>query len=74
MATPTLLLPADRQLPARDLLLWRTRLAEVKTAVLPPNTRRPNPLVTEELVVACVFSPGQIVALEAPPGLKSWAD
>ncbi len=72
MAAPTLFLPTDRQLPARDLLLWRTRLKEVENAVLPPNTRRPNPLVTEDLVVACVFSPGQIVALERNTGKLRW--
>jgi outer membrane protein assembly factor BamB len=56
-----------------DLLLWRYDVPDAKHATLPPSTSRPNPLVVGDLVVASVFSPGQIVAIERATGAPRWS-
>jgi len=55
-----------------DLCLWRTRLPKAKHAVLPPSNNRPNPLVTESMVYASVFSSGAVCALERKTGKLVW--
>ena len=54
------------------LALWRTKLPNVKHGLLPPSNERPNPLVTESMVVASIFSPGAICALERTTGKLIW--
>jgi outer membrane protein assembly factor BamB len=54
------------------LALWRTKLPNVKNALLPPSNERPNPLVTESMVVTSIFSPGAVCALERRNGKLLW--
>lgn len=56
----------------RDLTVWRTRLPDVKFAVLPPSNTRPNPLATQDRLYASVFAPGAICALERDRGKLIW--
>lgn len=55
-----------------DIAVWRVKLPKVKFAVLPPFNKRPNPLVTEDVVYASVFSPGAVIALERGTGKLVW--
>jgi outer membrane protein assembly factor BamB len=55
-----------------ELVIWRTRLPQVKHAVLPPSNNRPNPLVTDNVVYVSVFSPGAICALDRKTGKLLW--
>ena len=55
-----------------DLTLWRAELADVKHAILPPSDDRPNPVVTDSMVVASIFSPGAVCALERKTGKILW--
>jgi outer membrane protein assembly factor BamB len=55
-----------------DLAIWRTGLPNANHAVLPPQNNRPNPLVTETVVHASVFSQGAICALERKSGRLLW--
>jgi outer membrane protein assembly factor BamB len=55
-----------------ELALWRATLANVKHAILPPSNDRPNPLVTDSMVVASIFSPGAVCALERKTGELLW--
>jgi outer membrane protein assembly factor BamB len=55
------------------LSIWRTKLKNVKHGLLPSSSNdRPNPLVTESLVIASVFSPGAVCALERSTGRLVW--
>ncbi len=54
------------------LALWRAKLPNVKNALLPPSNERPNPLVTESMVVTSIFSPGAILALQRTNGKLLW--
>jgi outer membrane protein assembly factor BamB len=55
-----------------DLALWRTKLTNVKHAILPPSNDRPNPVVTDSMVVASIFSPGTVCAFEHKTGKLLW--
>lgn len=56
----------------QDLAIWRTKLPDVKFAVLPPSNNRPNPLATQDRLYISVFSPGAICALERETGKLMW--
>jgi ABC-type multidrug transport system fused ATPase/permease subunit len=45
-----------------ELAIWRTKLPQVKHAILPPHTNRPNPLLHEGRLYVSVFSSGAICA------------
>lgn len=53
-------------------VLWKTRLPDVKLAVLPPSTTRPNPIVIGELVFVSVFASGAVCALNKRTGKLLW--
>lgn len=55
-----------------ELAIWRTKLPDVKQAVLPPSNCRPNPLVADTMVYVSVFSPGAVCALERQTGKIVW--
>ncbi|MFZ0908961.1 MAG: PQQ-binding-like beta-propeller repeat protein [Candidatus Acidiferrales bacterium] len=55
-----------------ELAIWRTKLPEVKYAILPPSNNRPNPLVFDGLVFVSVFAPGAIRALDRNTGMLVW--
>jgi outer membrane protein assembly factor BamB len=55
-----------------ELTIWRTKLPEVKHAILPPSNNRPNPLVADGLVFVSVFAPGAICALDRKTGVLVW--
>jgi outer membrane protein assembly factor BamB len=55
-----------------ELAIWRTKLPEVKCAILPPSNNRPNPLVFGGLVFVSVFAPGAICALDRNTGILAW--
>jgi outer membrane protein assembly factor BamB len=55
-----------------DLAIWRTKLPGVNHGVLPPSDERPNPLVTDSVVFASIFSPGAVYALERKTGKLLW--
>lgn len=55
-----------------QLALWRHDIPGAKHAVLPPGTARPNPLALDNLVVASLFSPGMIYAVERSTGEPRW--
>lgn len=55
-----------------DLALWRVNLTEVKHAILPPSDDRPNPAVTNTTIIASIFSPGAVCALERNTGKLLW--
>ena len=56
-----------------DLLVWRHDVGETRSVALPPNGVNPNPLVVGDLVVASVFAPGKIVALDRQTGDEKWS-
>jgi outer membrane protein assembly factor BamB len=51
---------------------WKTKLPDVKFAVLPPSTTRPNPVVVSEKVFASIFSPGAVCGLSKRTGELLW--
>jgi outer membrane protein assembly factor BamB len=55
-----------------EIAVWRTRLPKVEFAALPASNNRPNPLVTEDMVYASVFSPGAVIALDRQTGKLIW--
>jgi outer membrane protein assembly factor BamB len=55
-----------------EIAIWRTKLPNAEHAVLPPSNNRPNPLVTETMVYASVFSPGAVCALARKTGKLVW--
>src|ERR1700722_15205623 len=55
-----------------ELTIWRTKLPEVKHAILPPSNNRPNPFVADGLVFISVFAPGAICALDRTTGMLVW--
>ena len=54
------------------LRLWTYRVPNTRTAVLPPHTQHPNPLVIGDSVVASVFSPGAIYSVHKATGELQW--
>ena len=63
---------SHEQIPIDDLTIWRHPIRGVKHAVLPPKTSRPNPLALANLVVASVFAPGAIYAVDRETGERRW--
>ena len=63
---------ADQHHSLEDLLVWRYELAETSSVALPPNGVNPNPLVVGDIVVASVFTPGEIVAVARETGGELW--
>ncbi|MEE9128946.1 MAG: PQQ-binding-like beta-propeller repeat protein [Phycisphaerales bacterium] len=63
---------ADQHHSLEDLLVWRYELAETASVALPPNGVNPNPLVVRDIVIASVFSPGEIVAVARETGGELW--
>ena len=55
-----------------DLTIWRHQIRAAEHAVLPPSTSRPNPLALADLVVASVFAPGAIYAVDRDTGKRRW--
>jgi outer membrane protein assembly factor BamB len=55
-----------------ELAIWRTKLPEVKHAILPAANNRPNPLVVDDFVFVSVFAPGAICALDRKTGTLIW--
>jgi hypothetical protein len=60
------------QIPIDDLTIWRHPIRGAKHAVLPPSTSRPNPLALPNIVVASIFSPGAIYAVDRETGRRRW--
>lgn len=56
----------------RELMVWGTKLPDVKFAILPPSNTRPNPLATEDRIYVSIFAPGVICALERDCGKLIW--
>src|SRR2546426_5756248 len=54
------------------LQIWKHELPDTRSAVLPPNTQNPNPLVIADSVVASVFSPGAICSVDKESGRLQW--
>ncbi len=63
---------ADQHHSLEDLLVWRYELVETASVALPPNGVNPNPLVVGDIVIASVFSPGEIVAVARETGGELW--
>jgi PQQ-like domain len=55
-----------------SLAIWRTKLPEVKHAILPPHDSRPNPLVSDSMLYVSVFAPGAVCALDRQTGKLCW--
>jgi hypothetical protein len=55
-----------------DLVLWQHRIEGIKHTTLPSQTSRPNPLVVGDMVIASVFSPGIIYAVDRSTGEQRW--
>ncbi len=55
------------------LQVWKHSVPDSRTAVLPPHTRHPNPLVIGDSVVASVFSSGTICSVHKRSGEPQWS-
>jgi len=55
-----------------SLAIWHRKLRSVEFAVRAPATSQPNPLVVDSLVVASIWSPGAVVAVERQTGRTVW--
>jgi len=64
---------ADQQHLLGTLQVWRYALPTSRTAVNPPHTQHPNPLVIGDSVVASVFSPGTICSVDRESGRARWS-
>lgn len=64
---------ADQNHSLEDLLVWRYEIAETSSLALPANGDNPNPLVVDDIVIASVFSPGEIIAVNRENGRKCWS-
>src|SRR5215469_5443755 len=51
---------------------WKTKIPDVRIAILPAFTTRPNPVVTTNMVFASLFAPGAVCALERETGRTLW--
>lgn len=58
--------------PIGELTIWRHRIRAAEHAILPNYTARPNPLVAGELVIASIFSPGIVCAVDRTTGNHRW--
>jgi outer membrane protein assembly factor BamB len=55
-----------------ELVVWRRKLGGVKFALVPALDTRPNPAVTESRVIASLFSPGGLAAVDRNTGHLAW--
>ena len=58
--------------PNRLSVRWETKLPDIRHAVLPSRTTRPNPLVVGEVVFASIFAPGAVCAVKRKTGDLLW--
>ncbi len=56
-----------------ELQVWKHSLPASGTAVSPPHTHHPNPLVIGDSVIASVFSPGTICSVYRASGQARWS-
>ncbi|HEU5351741.1 MAG TPA: PQQ-binding-like beta-propeller repeat protein [Terracidiphilus sp.] len=54
------------------MIRWKTKLPDVRHAILPSHTTRPNPVVVGSRVFASLFSPGAVVACSKHSGKVIW--
>ena len=54
------------------LTIWRHKIRGAEHAVLPNHTTRPNPLVVGDVVIASIFSPGFVYAVDRMTGRQRW--
>jgi eukaryotic-like serine/threonine-protein kinase len=52
--------------------IWTLKLRDVEHALLPPQTTRPNPLVSGNRVYASIFAPGSVCAVDRVSGKLIW--
>lgn len=64
---------ADHHHMLSDLHVWRHEVGGTPSVTVPPNGVNPNPLVVGDLVVASIFSPRKIVALDRQTGEEKWS-
>jgi outer membrane protein assembly factor BamB len=64
---------AEQQHILQTLQVWKHAVPISNTAVLPPHTHHPNPLVIGDSVVASVFSPGTICSVDRESGQPRWS-
>ncbi len=57
---------------ANDLLVWKHLIPDTKIAFLPDRTCFPKPVVHDDLVVVCTFSPGIVEAVDKVTGQYRW--
>jgi outer membrane protein assembly factor BamB len=57
---------------ARSHVQWNTKLPGVNTAILPPQTTRPNPLAMGDSVFASLLAPGAVCAVSRESGEILW--
>jgi hypothetical protein len=55
-----------------DLAVWKRKIRGVDFAVRSSETSRQNPIVTDSLVIASLWSPGAIYAADRANGLPVW--
>src|SRR5207247_3308963 len=53
-------------------LVWSTSISNVRHAVNPPVTSRPNPVAAGSLLAASIFSPGAVCVLDRNSGGLGW--
>jgi outer membrane protein assembly factor BamB len=51
---------------------WKTKLPDAHSALLPPSTARPNPVLAENRVFAAVFAPGAVCSADQRTGELLW--
>jgi len=64
---------AGHQHTLETLQVWKHVVPDSRTAVLPPHTHHPNPLVIGDSVVASVFSARTIYAVHKESGERQWS-
>jgi len=55
-----------------SIAVWKTKLPDVKHAILPPHDDRPNPLVSDSMLYVSVFAPGAVCCLDRKTGKLVW--
>ena len=64
---------AQQQHLLEALQIWQHRVPDTRSALLPPTTGHPNPLIVGDLLVASVFSPGTVYAVDKASGRPQWS-
>jgi PQQ-like domain len=65
-------LKQDLELNLNEITLWKTRLPEVDSAILPGRDCRNNPVSSPSRLFFSVFSPGAVCALDLETGRLLW--